>query len=244
MSKRLSQGSIQGFVVELPTAGGHNAPPRVKGVYDESGQPLYGPRDEVNFAKLRDLGIPFWTGGSVASPEGLAKVQAKGAVGIQAGSIFALCEDSGMGLVYRAEMRRLGYRGELVVRTDPSASPTGFPFKVVQLPGTQSDPTVYDARTRVCDLCALVVPYERPDGKVGFRCPGEPFDEYLKKGGKLEDTEGARCLCNGLFSAAGLGNPGELPIFTMGDDVSFLRYLMCDERDSYKAADAIAYLQS
>ncbi len=242
MVKRLSRGSIQGFVVELPTAGGHNAPPREKGVFDESGQSVYGPKDEVAFQKLRDLGIPFWIGGSFASPEGLAKAQALGAKGVQAGSIFALSEDSGVQPAFRSEMRRRGYRGELFIRTDPSTSPTGFPFKVVQLPGTQSDPTVYAARTRICDLSILIVPYERKDGKIGFRCSSEPLDTYLLKGGKSEDTIGVRCLCNGLFSAAGLGNPNEPPIFTMGDDVSFLRHLMQDENSSYGAADAIAYM--
>lgn len=242
MAKRLAPGSVQGFVVELPTAGGHNAPPRVKGAFDESGQPVYGPKDVVAFNKLRDIGIPFWLGGSLASPEGLCKAQSLGAVGIQAGSIFALCEESGLEPKARAEMRRLGYRGNLLVHTDPKASPTGFPFKVVQLSDTHSDSAVYAARTRVCNLGVLLVPYERPDGKIGFRCPGEPIETYLRKGGKVEDTLDVRCLCNGLFSAAGLGNPSEMPIFTMGDDSSFLRHLMRDENSSYNAADAIAYL--
>lgn len=244
MTKKLAPGSIQGFVVELPTAGGHNAPPRTKGVFDESGQPLYGPKDEVDFQKLRTLGVPFWVGGSLASPEGLARAKSFGAVGIQAGSIFALCEESGMSPLFRAEMRHLGYRGELVIRTDANVSPTGFPFKVAQLPGTQSDPAVYANRTRVCDVSILLVPYQRNDGKVGFRCSSEPIKDYLRKGGKLENTLDSRCLCNGLFSAAGLGNPGELPIFTMGDDVSFLRHVMTDENSSYRATDAITYLLS
>ncbi|MEK7527045.1 MAG: nitronate monooxygenase [Patescibacteria group bacterium] len=242
MTKRLPAGSIQGFVIEQPIAGGHNAPPRGQLVLDGKGEPVYGPRDEVAFDKLRDLGIPFWIGGGFASPEGLAKARALGAVGIQAGSIFALCEDSGMSSFFRKEIRRLGYRGELVIRTDPEASPTGFPFKVVQLPGTQSDPAVYEARERVCDLCALIIPYQRDDGTVGFRCSGEPVDNYLRKGGKLKNTLGAHCLCNGLLSAAGFGNPDELPIFTLGDDVGFLRHLMSDEHSSYMAKDAFAYL--
>jgi nitronate monooxygenase len=244
MAKKLEPGSIQGFVVELPTAGGHNAPPRIKGNYDESGQPLYGPKDEVNFKKLVDLGIPFWIGGSFASPDGLRKAKELGAVGIQAGSIFALCEESGMSPVARAEMRRLGYRGELVVRTDAQVSPTGFPFKVAQLKGTQSDETVYEARKRICDMSILLVPYRRDDGKVGFRCSSEPIKDYLRKGGLLEDTIGSRCLCNGLTSAADLGNPNEVPIYTIGDDVSFLRHLMSNENASYRAKDAIKYLLS
>src|SRR3989344_2892723 len=244
MVAKLPPGSIQGFVIELPSAGGHNAPPRRKGVFDETGQPVYGEKDDVAFNVLRDLGIPFWVGGSFASPEGLARAHALGAVGIQAGSIFALSEDSGMNPTYRAKIRRLGYRGELAVRTDPNASPTGFPFKVPQLAGTMSEPEVYAARERHCSRKALQFPAERADGKVVFRCAAEPVDDFLKKGGRVEDTVGARRLCNGLFSAAGLGDPKELPIFTMGDDVSFLRHLLRDENDSYTAAEGIAYLLS
>jgi NAD(P)H-dependent flavin oxidoreductase YrpB (nitropropane dioxygenase family) len=241
MASKLPVGSIQGFVIELPTAGGHNAPPRTKGVFDETGQPVYGPKDEVNFEKLRALGIPFWIAGSYASPEGLAKAKALGAVGIQAGSIFALCEDSGMTPAFRKEMKRLGYNSALKIRTDATASPTGFPFKVPQLSGTISDAEVYAARKRNCSRKMLQFPAEH-NGKIVFRCAAEPVDDYVKKGGKLEDTLGARCLCNGLFSATGIGDPLEMPIFTMGDDLSFLRHLMKDENDSYTAYDAIRYL--
>ena len=169
MAKRLPAGSIQGFVIEQPIAGGHNAPPRGKTILNANGEPVYGPRDEVAFDKLRELGIPFWIGGGFASFESLAKAQALGATGIQAGSIFALCEDSGMSSSFRKKIRRLGYLGKLVVRTDPAASPTGFPFKVVQLPDTQSDPAVYEARERVCDLGSLIVPHPRGGG------PGRVF---------------------------------------------------------------------
>lgn len=245
MANKLPTGSIQGFVVELPTAGGHNAPPRGREkIFDEKGQPLYGVKDEVNFEKLRELGIPFWIGGSLASPSGLAGAQELGAVGIQTGSIFALSDDSGLIPTYRAEMRRRGFHGELVVRTDPTASPTGYPFKVVELEGTQSDPEAYAKRPRICDRSALLVPYELANGKVGLRCSSEPIPDYLRKGGKLDDAVGRRCLCNGLFSAVGIGNPAEIPIFTMGDDVSFLPHLMRDENDSYTTADALNYLLS
>jgi NAD(P)H-dependent flavin oxidoreductase YrpB (nitropropane dioxygenase family) len=240
MTNRLPEGSIQGFVIELPTAGGHNAPPRKKGSFDGSGQPLYGLKDEVNFKKVQDLGIPFWIGGGYASPERLA--QALGAVGIQAGSIFALCDDSGMEPSLRSEIRRLGYRGELAIRTDAQASPTGFPFKVAAVSGTLSDSAVYDARRRVCEPSMLRVPYRREDGTIVFRCPSEPIDDYERKGGRHEDTIGRKCLCCGLFAAAGLGNPLEPAILTMGDDVNFLRHLMKDENSSYTATDAIAYL--
>lgn len=241
MTRKLSPGSIQGFVVELPTAGGHNAPPRTKGIFDDKGQPIYGDDDIVDFKKLQDLGIPFWIGGGFASPEGLAQAQSLGAVGIQAGSIFALCEDSGMDPEFRAEIRRKGWNRELVVRTDPKVSPTGFPFKLVQLAGTLSEPEVYKDRERVCNICLLRTPHIYND-KIVYRCSSEPIANYLSKGGKIEDTVGAGCPCNFLLSAAGLGNPNEPPGFTLGDDYSFLQHLMTNENSSYSAEQAVRYL--
>ena len=244
MVTKLPKDSIQGFVIETPDAGGHNAPPRKKGEFDVKGQPVYGPRDEVNFDKLGSFGIPFWIGGAYASPEGLAKAQKLGAVGIQAGSIFALCDDSGLDPYYRAEIRRLGYRGELEVISDPTASPTGFPFQVVQLPGTHSDPEVYADRERNCSIGALQFYAQLENGKVVPRCPAEPIDDYLRKGGKIEDTVGARCLCNMLFAAVNLAYYKERPGFTLGRDTSFLRRVMTHENDSYGAWQAIQWLLS
>jgi len=40
-----SNGEVNGFIVELPVAGGHNAPPRKKGEFNEDGEPIYGGRD-------------------------------------------------------------------------------------------------------------------------------------------------------------------------------------------------------
>jgi NAD(P)H-dependent flavin oxidoreductase YrpB (nitropropane dioxygenase family) len=240
-------GCIQGIVIEDHSAGGHSPSPRGargKALLSERGEPIYGPRDEVNFAKIKDHGIPFWIGGSYASPEALSKARSLGADGIQVGSIFALCDDSGNDPVWRNEMRRLGYRGELDILNDAKASPTGFPFKVVQLEGTLSSSHVYGARIRTCDLGALRTPYRCPDGHVGYRCQAEPEDEFIRKGGNPDLTAGARCICNGLFAGVGLGSPGAPPIFTLGKRYDFLLHLMEHENDSYTAEDAIAYLLS
>ncbi|MEZ6080572.1 MAG: hypothetical protein R3C56_34335 [Pirellulaceae bacterium] len=67
--------------------------------------------------------------------------------------------------------------------TDPLASPTGFPFKVLQIDGSMSDATVFEQRTRVCDLGFLRQGYRKEDGTVGWRCPGEPVKAYVHKGG-------------------------------------------------------------
>lgn len=243
-TKKLPAGSVQGFVIEEPTAGGHNAPPR-KIICDKFGvpQPTYGEKDMVNYAKIAELGLPFWIGGSYASPEKLRWAKSVGAVGIQAGSIFALCEQSGMRPDIRAKIRELGFEGKLQVRTDMRISPTGFPFKVVALPGTISDPVVYQNRQRVCDQGALAILYEKPDGSIGYRCPSEPIGRFVSKGGELAETVGRGCLCNGLYATAGL-NGEEIPIVTLGDDVSFLQKLMTEAHDSYSAENAIRYLLS
>ncbi|MDO8590423.1 MAG: nitronate monooxygenase [bacterium] len=241
-TKKLPAGSVQGFVIEEPTAGGHNAPPR-KPVINELGEalPIYGEKDVVNYRKIAEIGLPFWIGGGYASPEKLKWAQEVGAAGIQAGSIFALCEESGMRPDIKREIRKLGFEGKLKVRTDMRISPTGFPFKVVVLDGTISEQAVYQGRERVCDRGVLVTLYEKPDGSIGYRCPAEPVERYVTKGGEIKDTQGRGCICNGLIATAGLSDD-QAPVVTLGDDDSFLRYLMKDENGSYTARDAIAYL--
>ncbi|MDP3974825.1 MAG: nitronate monooxygenase [Candidatus Jorgensenbacteria bacterium] len=241
--KKLPAGSVQGFVVEEWTAGGHNAPPR-KPILNEKGEPepIYGEKDVVDYPELAKLGVPFWIGGSYASPEKLTWALSVGAAGIQAGSIFALSEESGMNPDIRRKIRKLGFEGKLSVRTDMRISPTGFPFKVVNLAGTISEPAVYAARTRICDQGELVSLYERPDGKIGYRCASEPEADFLRKGGDPKDSIGRGCICNGLITTANLGDEEEPPVVTLGDDVSFLPYLMADADSSYTAAQAIKYL--
>jgi len=242
--KKLPKGSVQGFVIEEPTAGGHNAPPR-KLMISESGDPLavYGEKDVVNFARIAELGLPFWIGGSYASPEKLQWARSVGATGIQTGSIFALCEESGLRPDLRQRIRQLGFVDNLKVRTDMRISPTGFPFKVIELPGTISDPAVYATRERTCDHCVLAILYEKPDGTIGYRCPSEPVEKFVAKGGTRADTINRGCVCNGLFATAGFGDQ-ESPLVTLGDDVSFLKKLMISPEGSYSAEDAIRYLLS
>ena len=60
---RKSNGRVDGFVVEGPTAGGHNAPPRGRLQLSARGEPVYGERDAVDLEKLRQLGLPFWLAG-------------------------------------------------------------------------------------------------------------------------------------------------------------------------------------
>ena len=133
------------------------------------------------------------------------------------------------------------------VFTDPVASPTGFPFKVVQMPGTLSEADCYAARTRVCELGYLRHVYRKPDGTVGYRCPAEPVDDYVKKGGMLADTQGRKCLCNGLLANVGLNQmrsetEQELALMTAGDDVAQIAQFLKPGCDSYTAVDVLRCL--
>lgn len=237
-----------GFVVEASTAGGHNAPPRGKLVLDEAGEPVYGPRDSVDLAKLSECGKPFWVAGGIDDPRKVTAALEAGAAGVQIGTPFALCEESGMDPDLRHQLLDAARDGGLIVRTDPRASPSGYPFKVAQLAGTISDPDVYLSRRRVCDIGLLRSPYEKEDGTVGWRCPAEPVKAYLSKGGAVEDTEGRACLCNGLVATAGFGQERrgrtEPPIVTIGDDATSIVAALGDGRDSWSAAEVVAWLTS
>lgn len=237
-----------GFVIEGPRAGGHNAPPRGR-LQLAGGEPVYGPRDDADPAKVAALGLPFWLAGGYGSPAAVAEALAAGAVGVQVGTLFALAAESGLAPSLRRQLAdSLGQDGP-VVRTDASASPTGFPFKVAQLPGTLSDPTVYGQRPRLCDLGYLRTPYVRPDGRVGYRCPSEPVHMYVRKGGDAADTEGRACLCNALTANIGLGQTrrsgyAEVPLVTLGTDLDGVRQIHQTYPEGWTATQAVDWLLS
>lgn len=238
-----------GFVVEGPRAGGHNAPPRGKVTLDQDDEPVYGPRDEVDVEKLAGLGLPFWVAGGQGSPRHLADALARGAAGVQVGTLFALADESGLDPTLREQARDRAVTGTLEVRTDVSASPTGFPFKVAQLDGTLSDPSEYDGRRRLCDLSYLRTPYQTAEGTIGYRCPGEPAHMYVRKGGDLADTIGRKCLCNALTADIGLGQTRtdgytEPGLVTLGSDADTLGELAAAHPAGWSAADVVTWLTS
>jgi nitronate monooxygenase len=244
---RKANGRVDGFIVEGPTAGGHNAPPRGKPQLSTRGEPVYGERDEVDLKKLAAIGLPFWLAGGYGAPGRLRDARAAGAAGIQVGTAFALCVESGLRADYRRALLTKVAAGASCVFTDPLASPTGFPFKVADLEGTLSDAEVYRGRPRICDLGYLREAYRTDDGNVAFRCPAEPANVYVSKGGAIEDTRDRKCICNALISNLGqpqvrAGKYVEPGVVTSGDDLSGLgRFLPADGLD-YAAADVIAAL--
>ncbi|RMB81846.1 nitronate monooxygenase [Streptomyces shenzhenensis] len=243
---RSAQTTPDGFVIEGHRAGGHSAPPRGPMRLDEQGDPVYGPRDTPDFAKMAALGLPFWIAGGQCGPEHLRRARELGAAGVQLGSVFALCEESGLDPRLRRELVARELRDELIVRNDPAASPTSFPFKVADLPGTVADPAVNSARRRVCDLGYLRTPYRTERGLIAYRCPAEPRAAYVRKGGSAEQAEGRQCLCNGLLAAVGLGQRRprgvvEPPVVTIGQDLGFLRQIAPQGRP-YGAESVVRWL--
>ncbi|XGC81951.1 nitronate monooxygenase [Bdellovibrio bacteriovorus] len=249
--KKKATGEVNGFVVEGPLAGGHNAPPRGPMKLNERGEPIYGERDVVDLKEMAALGLPFWMAGSYATPERLKEVQDQGAVGIQAGTLFAFAKESGLADSIRDEVVQLIAKNDVppegLIFTDPLSSPTGFPFKAVRLGRTISDKEIYQKRKRICDLGYLRHAYKKPDNTVGLRCPAEPVDDYVKKGGKLEDTIGRKCLCNALMADIGMpqvqaGGEVEQPMLTAGDDLNLLGRILKPGQLSYSATEVIDYL--
>ncbi len=249
MLAKKADGYVDGFVIEGPTAGGHNAPPRGTLQHNSLGEPVYGERDTVDLQVFRELGRPFWLAGSFGSPDQLQIALQQGAAGIQVGTAFAFCEESGIDAQLKRQVIDLAKQSRLSVFTDPVASPTGFPFKVLQLAGTISEDASYQSRHRVCDLGYLRQAYREADGTIGWRCPGEPVKAYVRKSGNIDDTIGRKCVCNGLISTVGLGQQRrsgtELPLITCGNEVgSITQFLATAEAEQYSADDVLNCLLS
>jgi nitronate monooxygenase len=244
---RKSNGQVNGFVVEGETAGGHNAPPRGVMQLNTDGEPVYGPRDAVDLEKIRELGLPFWLAGSYGIPGKLAEALQLGAVGIQVGTAFAFCEESGICSDIKQQVFQLSREGNLRVFTDPLASPTGFPLKIVQLAGTMADDSPASSRKRFCDLGYLRQACRNADGSISYRCPAELEEDYVRKGGSPDDTLGRKCVCNGLIATIGLGQPdaesnASRALLTAGNEIANITRFLKPGRDSFTAAEVIERL--
>ena len=206
------------FVLENHRAGGHNAPPRNKESFTAT--------DELEsyFDKVLALGIPIYVAGDFPAGGKRGDFEYwrnRGAYGLQIGSRFALCRESGMREDLRHRVLEGNRDGAQKVQTSAHFSPTGYPIKYVPLSGTLSDDVVYQSRERVCNRLYLTQSHfeTQPDGSVreSYICPAMPVKAYLKNGGEESETEGRVCLCNALFSAAGIYDDIEAPIVTLGE---------------------------
>ncbi|MEK7535064.1 MAG: nitronate monooxygenase [Patescibacteria group bacterium] len=241
---------FDGWVVEGPRAGGHNASPRKSTELNERGEPIYDMdgKDNPGLDAIRELGLPYWLASEQCSPKALQAAPGLGANGVQIGTAFSICEESGHQLETKLQAIAEIKAGTYDVFTDPLASPSGYPFKVVLRSGTMGDESCYTKRNRICDLGYLRHAYADADGKIGWRCPAEPVEDYLRKGGKVGDTVDRKCICNGLMGTLGLGQVRkksgyvEPPIITSGDDVAFLEHLPLGSNGLYGARDVIDYV--
>lgn len=241
---RKSNGRVDGFIIETSVAGGHNAPPRGPLQLTSSGEPVYGTRDDADLNKIAAIGLPFYLAGGFGTHAQLQWALAQGAAGIQVGTAFAFCNESAIRPDLKRQVIELARAGQARVFTDPRASPTGFPFKVLALRQSMSNPDIYAQRKRKCDMGYLRMLYRREDGTLGYRCAAEPVDDYIAKGGLIEETTGRKCLCNALFSTIGLGQIDaqgefEIAIVTAGDDVSGIQRYIRNGADCYSAADVL-----
>ena len=213
------QGGVRpfAFVLEDHRAGGHNAPPRNK----ES----FGEKDDLTgyFDKVIGTGVPVYVAGSFphgGTRDDFLEWTGRGAYGIQVGSRFALCDESGLRDDLKDALIASNAKGETSVTTAKCASPTGYPFKVVAIPGTLTDPVVYAARQRVCDKRYLVQSRftDQPDGttRETYVCPAMPETQFVALGGDAAETPDRVCLCNALLATAGLNAVREAPIVTLG----------------------------
>ncbi len=243
--KKVPGNLISAWIIEGSTAGGHNAPPRSK-TYDEGGDPVYDERDVVNLDRIAELGYPYYLAGGYGSPTKLAEALSAGAAGIQVGSLFSLADESGYPAETKRTLIRRIHEGSVTIRTDGRVSSTGFPFKVVEVEGTLGAAGGPNDRTRICDLGYLQQAYVDADDRLRVRCPAEPVETFVRKGGRREDAERRGCLCNGLFANIGLGQVQkwgkERSLFTAGEDLLNLPFGSADQ-PQYSAEDVIAYLR-
>ena len=82
-----------------------------------------------------------------------------------------------------------------------------------------------------------------------WRQLAEFANEYVRKGGKAEETVGRKCLCNGLVANIGLGQRRadgyeEPPLLTAGNDLACLKPFISAGRLSYHARDVVESLVS
>lgn len=221
-----------GFIIEKAIAGGHNAPPSKK-TFDANGGEtvVYTKEDTIDIKSIASLGLPFWLAGGYGEPQKVKEALEMGASGVQIGTIAALSGQSGMDKEDRDKVIDLILNDSLKVETGARTSPSGFPFKVAMVKGTLADPEVYANRKRVCDIGFLQSAYLTKDGSLGFRCPAENVNEFVRKGGHLKQTEGRVCLCNGLLAAAGFpqvwpNGYKEPSIITLGDEFKYVKELL------------------
>ena len=243
MLARKGGGGVQGFIIEGPTAGGHNAPPRGTMILNDAGEPIYGERDVVDLYQI-----------ARARPSLLARrrrglagtaLQGQGGRCRRHSGRDALCLLERVRLHRRAEALRAGerppWRGGRAHR--PARLTDRLSLQGGDLEWRQGRRHPPQAHLRP----GLPAHRVRPRGrKIGFRCASEPIDDYVKKGGDVAETTGRRCLCNSLMANINIGQFREdgfqeTQLLTSGDDLTMIAEFL-QGRTSYSAVEVVEYL--
>ena len=180
---RKANGVVDGFIVEGPTAGGHNAPPRGKAAAQRG--------------RRADLRRP-----RQGRPRGLPRVRRAVLAGRRLRHARPGCARPGP-RVPRASRSAPPSRcattpgcGRTIARhCSPSARgrharadrsarvADGIPVQGRGRPWHDRAPDeVYAARPRICDLGYLREAYRRDDGTIGYRCAAEPVSLFVSQG--------------------------------------------------------------
>ena len=185
-----ADGKVDGFVIEGPTAGGHNAPPRGKLQLRRTR------RGNLRRARRRRSGKNSGPRRSLLArrrirltrkSRGSARRRRHGSPG---GTAFAFCEESALAENLKPALLAKSGAGTAGVFTDPVASPHAlsiqggaarrFPFRRGSLRGPAPH-----LRPR---LSARSL--SNAGGAIDYRCSAEPLSVYVSKGGSAENTVG------------------------------------------------------
>jgi NAD(P)H-dependent flavin oxidoreductase YrpB (nitropropane dioxygenase family) len=235
LAKKMARG-CDILVLENHTAGGHNAPPREK---TEGGEiSVWGNRDLIETEMLKDLKIPIFMAGGYGNPEGLKWALDNGFAGIQAGSVFAFCQESG----WTDEVKKMAIEeiksSNAKIISSAIASPTGYPFKILKAKGTMSDAACFSERDKSCRVGLLrevEINLEKEIATPNWSCKASQTGSQTL------------CLCEALLAAVGLAQVNrkkkELPIITLGEELKDIKKLLRENNwRPYLAEAAYKYI--
>ena len=172
-----------GFIVEGPSAGGHNAP-AARPATGRRARPAGLRRARHRRPRRRSPRSACRSGwpARTAPPRAWPRPGPPAPRASRSAPPSPTAQESGLADSLKRQVLAEVLAGTLDVRSDWRASPTGFPFRVIQLEGTVSDPEVAAARKAVCDLGALRTPYKKANGDIDYRCPAEPLADVHPQG--------------------------------------------------------------
>ena len=142
--------------------------------------------------------FPVVVAGGIYTSADIRRFLALGADGVQMGTRFLATEESGATPAYKQAMLH-ATQTDILVAHD-TGSPCGLPFRVLrESPMYQS--ALARRRPPKCDKGYVLL--KDAHGRY-TRCPAR------------HGNERSFCICNGLFSSAGVGSEGEEPLYTAG----------------------------